>query len=138
MSSKARRESRSLRLTAQDTIDTAGAPIANTQEHRLATGDTAVQAQHATLPNDISEIDLLTMIWEKMSRMERTENNIDDKLNTVIDKVKNRESAQNVLRADVSKIEESVQVDSISIDANKTDLLRTVTLERDISAMKNV
>ncbi len=70
--------------------------------------------------------------------MERTEHNIDDKLNTVIDTVKNLESAQNILRADVSKIEESVQVDSISIDANKTDLLRTVTLEHDISAMKNV
>ena len=84
MSRKARRESRSLRSTAHDTIDTAGAPIATTQEHRFATGDTAVQAQHAPLPNDISEIDLLKMIWEKMSRMERTENNIDDKLNTVI------------------------------------------------------
>ena len=77
MSSKARRESRSLRSTAQDTIDTAWPPIATTQEHRLATGDTAVQVQHAPLPKDISEIDLLKMIWEKMSRMERTENNID-------------------------------------------------------------
>ena len=74
-----------------------------------------------------------------MSRMERTEHNIDDKLNTVIDTVKNLESAQNILRADVSKIEESVtylsdQVDSM--DVNNRDLRRTETLERDVRAMK--
>ena len=88
MSSKApRRESRALRSTAQETpIDTAEAYTVNTvietsQEQQLANSDTAVTVGlQALLPNDISEIDLLRMIWEKMSRMERTENNIDDKL----------------------------------------------------------
>ena len=147
MSSKApRRESRALRSTAQETpIDTAEAHTVNTvietsQEHQLATSDTAVTVGlQAPLPNDISEIDLLRMIWEKMSRMERTENNIDDKLNNVINKVSQLESAQNDLRADVTKIEQTVTYMSDTIDAmddNKTDVRRTEFIERDISAMK--
>ena len=147
MSSKApRRESRALRSTAQETpIDTAEAHTVNTvietsQEHQLATSDTAVTVGlQAPLPNDISEIDLLRMIWEKMSRMERTENNIDDKLNNVINKVCQLESAQNDLREDVTKIEQTVTYMSDTIDAmddNKTDVRRTELIERDISAMK--
>ena len=49
------------------------------------------------------------------------------------------ESAQNVLRADVTKIEQTVTYLSDTIDAmddNKSDVRRTETIERDISAMK--
>ena len=60
-------------------------------------------------------------------------------MNNVINKVSQLESAQNDLRADVTKIEQTVTYMSDTIDAmddNKTDVRRTELIERDISAMK--